>query len=201
MNLDKFKDNWKKDSEIDYHLPDQISQLKPSHPLNKIKSTMRIEFFVQLAAIIAIGFVPNWYSFHASLYPLFYIAYTTFVMIAAYYLFKFYRFYNKIQLYSGETKKTLAEVYLDLRLNMERYKAFSFLLLPFFVFWICLHIQNKLLFTNRTIEHLTDKKIIILFIMIITIISISMLAVVLWVNFYYGRYAKHVKSLIEELQN
>ena len=162
---------------------------------------MRIEFFVQLATIIAIGFVPNWYHFHVSLYPLFYIAYTTFVMIAVYYLFKFYRFYNKIQLYSATTKKTLTEVYLDLRLNMERYKAFCFLLLPFFIFWICLHVQNKLLFTNRTIEHLADKKIIILLIMIIVIIAISMLAVVLWVNFYYGRYAKQIKSLIEELQD
>ncbi|UUC44140.1 hypothetical protein [Flavobacterium cerinum] len=200
MSFDRFKKNWKKNDE-DYQLSHNIDKLKSSlHPLDKLKSNMRQEFYAQILALLFIAFVPYWCDFNRTNTVIFYVTYTAFAVVAVYYLATFLKFYTKIQKYSGTAKKTLLEIHTDLRLNMERYKAFGFLLAPFCICWLLLFINDKMQKNSLTIINLSEQKTILLFVIIIIAISIFMGAIVLWTNSYYGKYAKQIKSVLDELE-
>lgn len=199
MDFEKMKENWKHDTDKQVVLPEKISKLKSMHPLERLKRNMRIEFFVQFVAVIALAFVPRAYHFAPKTYFIYYITYATFFVVAAYYFYDFYRFYGKIQQYSDNTKNTLHQLYYQLLLNVERYKSFAFLLIPYFLSCTCILIYNKLLSKNRSIETISENQAIVLFTLIISVIILYMLAVKLWVENCYGKYAKEIKSILEEM--
>lgn len=199
MDLDKFKENWKKNDDGN-ELPYNITKLRSSmHPLDKLKSNMRQELYTQVLAFAFVAFVPCWADFSRTSIVIFYITYIVFFIIAAYYMATFFRFYSKLQKYSGTAKKTLSEIYVDLRLNVERYKAFGFLLAPFFIAWLLLYLNDKMQRRNQSLSNLSEQNIIVLFLIIIVAISATMTLVVFWTNLNYGKYAKQIKSILDEL--
>jgi len=203
MNFDDFKNDWKwkiePSQEID--IKNEIEKLRSSmHPLDKLKRNMRQEFFAQVIALVFLAFFPILGKFNHISQIIFYYSYIVFALIAIYYLATFFRFYNQIQQYSGTTKKTLAQIHTGLLLNMERYKAFGFVLLPFVVTWLLLYAYDVLLKENKTLAYLTDDKILLLFIIIMFSTILFMLSVVLWVKFYYGKYTRQIKSVLDELE-
>ncbi|WP_250252718.1 hypothetical protein [Chryseobacterium sp. Marseille-Q3244] len=199
MNFDQLKEQWNnEDSNV--HIPDAIEQLKESkHPIEKIQKSMKKEFPAQILAIILIGFFPLQFKFPSSQYIIYYISYTMMVVISSYYLFGFYKFYKQTELYTGNTKNSLWKIYHELRLNMERYQSFGFLLLPHFLITIGLFIYNTLEKKGKDLTELaTHTQIYLIIAVLIGTLSL-LVSIVLWTKYFYGAHAKQLENILNEI--
>lgn len=199
MNFDQLKEQWNnEDSHV--NIPNTIEQLKESkHPIEKIKKSMKKEFPLQILAIILIGFFPLQLGFPSSQYIIYYTSYAMMVVISSYYLFGFYTFYKQTELYTGNTKNSLWKIYHELRLNMERYQSFGFLLLPHFLVTMGLAIYNTMGKQGKSLSELTNahQQVLIITILIGTLGIVA--SIVLWTRYFYGRHAKKLENILNEM--
>lgn len=199
MNFDQLKEQWNKE-DSDVHIPDTIEQLKESkHPIEKIQKNMKREFPMQILAIILIAFFPLQFKFPSSQYIIYYVSYTMMVVISSYYLLGFYKFYKQTELYTGNTKHSLWKIYHELRLNMERYQSFGFLLLPHFLVTIGLVIYNTMQEQGKSLTELTasHQQGLIIAVLLGTLGVIT--SIVLWTKYIYGGSAKKLENILNEM--
>lgn len=199
MNFDELKEQWNKEGS-DVHIPDTIEQLKESkHPIEKIQRNMKREFPMQILAIILIALFPILFQFPSSQYIIYYVSYTVMVVISSYYLSGFYKFYRQTELYTGNTKNSLWKIYHELRLNMERYQSFGFLLLPHFLVTAGLIIYNAMEKQGKSLAELTSshQQGLIILVLIGTLAIIT--SIVLWTKYIYGRSAKQLENILNEM--
>ncbi|MCA6067368.1 hypothetical protein JI747_009290 [Chryseobacterium sp. RG1] len=200
MNFDQLKSEWDKEN-TDIHIPNTIDQLKESkHPIEKIQKNMKKEFIMQVIAVILIAFFPLQLKFPASQYIIYYTSYTMFVVISSYYLFGFYKFYKQTELYTGNTKNSLWKIYHELKLNMERYQSFGFLLLPHFLITIGLFIYNTLLKTGKSLSDLTNTQIFSLILVVLIGTLAVVTSIILWTKYLYGRDAKKLENILNDME-
>lgn len=105
---------------------------------------MRNEFWAQIIAIILLAGLPQMTDISSSYYITYYVAYSVLVVVSGYYLYGFYQFYKQINLFHSDTKGSLLRIYYELRLAMERYQSFGFLLLPFLLVWFGIYSTDLL---------------------------------------------------------
>ncbi|MBC7937640.1 MAG: hypothetical protein H7Y86_20005 [Rhizobacter sp.] len=198
MNFDEIKNSWDAEKATDVTIPSALNTLrKAKHPIDKLRTNMKNEFFMQIVAVLII---PFFLKVSADMRMLFISSYILFVAISAYYLYYFYRFYKDMHNYSMETKDGLQELYYQLRLNMERYKSFGFLLLPFiFIFLGFIEFGNvkngRLNLTILLNRHAW------LFTGLIAFIAVSYIFIIVaWVKSFYGKYALQIKGVLDELK-
>lgn len=199
MNFDQLKEQWNKE-DSDVHIPDTIKQLKESkHPIEKIQKNMKKEFPMQILAIILIAFFPLQFKFPHSQYIIYYVSYTMMVVISSYYLLGFYKFYKQTELYTGNTKNSLWKIYHELRLNMERYQSFGFLLLPHLLITIGLVIYNTMKEQGKSLPELSAsyQQGLIIAVLIGTLGFIT--SIVLWTKYIYGGSAKQLENILNEM--
>lgn len=199
MNFDELKEQWNKENS-DVHIPDSIKQLKESkHPIEKIQKNMKREFPMQILAIIIIGLFPLQFQFPSSQYIIYYVSYAVMVVISSYYLSGFYKFYRQTELYTGNTKNSLWKIYHELRLNMERYQSFGFLLLPHSLVTAGLIIYNAMEKQGKSLAELTSshQQGLIILVLIGTLAIIT--SIVLWTKYIYGRSAKQLENILNEM--
>lgn len=202
MNLDELKSAWNNDGTNDVSIPETIEQLKKAqHPLDKLKRNMKNEWIMQLIAIIALGFIPQLQGFVSSLYIFYYVAYSLLVIVSVYYLSRFKAFYTQITHYSSDTKDSLTEIYHEFRLNIERYHSFGFLLLPFALVWVGVYIQNDLMLKGKDLSSLSNDAQKLLIVAVIVIILLFVVAILGWTKYYYGKYLKQLKAVLDELKS
>lgn len=201
MNLDELKSSWNTENTGKVKIPQNINELgKAKHPLDKLKQNMRNEWYVQVVAVLMLGFLPQIQNLNPSLYPPYYVAYSFMVIVSIYYLEQFRRFYSKIIHYSADTKESLTEVYNEFRLNIERYHSFGFLLLPFGLASILISIYNLLLEKGKDFNSLPEKTKVILLASIVAILLLLIFSILGWTKYYYGKYLKQLKSTLDELK-
>ena len=200
MNFDELKKNWNniEESDLDIKIP---KHKHSKHPLEKLQRSMKQEGKLQLLSIILFGFVPQIMGIAKDFYMLYYIAYVILVIISCYYLNSFYRFYKQVNLFSEDTKGSLLRIYYELRLAMERYQSFGFLLLPFVFVWFGIYIQDRLLQKGKSITALTTDAQIYIGIGIALVTLLIIASIVVWVKKIYGRYAKELESIIDNLED
>lgn len=201
MNLDELKSAWNKEDTNDVRIPSQIKQLgKAKHPLDRLKRNMKNEWYLQIVAILCAFFLPQLLHLHPSLHIIYYSSYALLVVISAYYLNLFRLFYNKINHYTADTKDSLLEIYYELKLNIERYHAFGFLLLPIALVAIALYVNTIMLqkSENLTIASHSD---IISFIILTLVVSFTfILSILAWTKYIYGPYVNQLKKILDELK-
>jgi hypothetical protein len=199
MNFDQLKEQWnKEDSNV--HIPDTIKQLKESkHPIERIQRNMKREFPMQILAIILMAFFPLQFQFPSSQYSIYFVSYTVMIVISSYYLLGFYKFYKQTELYTGNTKNSLWKIYHELRLNMERYQSFGFLLLPHLLITIGLVIYNTMKEQGKSLPELSasHQQGLILAVLIGTLGFIT--SIVLWTKYIYGGSAKQLENILNEM--
>lgn len=199
MNFDELKEQWNKENS-DVHIPDSIKQLKESkHPIEKIQKNMKREFPMQILAIIIIGLFPLQFQFPSSEYIIYYVSYTVMIVISSYYLSGFYKFYRQTELYTGNTKNSLWKIYHELRLNMERYQSFGFLLLPHFLVTAGLIIYNAMEKQGKSLAELTSSHQQGLIILVLIGTLAIIISIVLWTKYIYGRSAKKLENILNEM--
>lgn len=198
MNLDDIKSSWNKETAENIQLPKSVSALgKAKHPVDKLKRNMRFELALQLATLIILPFYLR-SRFSNNMQELLMGVYAVFVLICIYYLYNFYLFYKKNVAYSIASKDSLYDLYYGLRLNMERYKSLGFLLIPFVMIMVGLgSIENPENASMGGVELLANLKNFLITMVLVTAIYIGV--VIFWVDVLYGKYARQLKDVLEEL--
>ncbi|TRX33526.1 hypothetical protein FNW52_15645 [Flavobacterium sp. ZT3R18] len=200
MDFNDIQSAWKNEKTENVILPSHLDKINSANmPLEKIKKNLRNEFFYQILSIILIGFVPFFYSFPANAIPPFYLLFSIFVAVCIYYLVKLYVFYRRLGKTTLSTKDSLYETYFDIRLNMELYKTFGFALIPFVILFLIgfMYYVTPDFFTKG----LNSTPFLVTTFSIVTF-SILFMGVALewWVHYFYGKYAKEIRKVLDELK-
>ncbi|MBV7531825.1 hypothetical protein [Chitinophaga sp. sic0106] len=206
MAFDDLQSLWNSDKSDDsIAIPANLEKLKSaSLPVDNVRKQLKKEFFVQLVAMIVIGFVPSMLTFNAYLVFPFYLMYFIFLLIGGYFFAKLYLFYKNISNTALTSKDNLFAVYYDIKLSIELYKAFTYCLLPFMVVFMGMIIANdKNISPNAMLNHsATITRTQVLTILGLLLLTILLLATMteLYVNAIYGKSAKQIKKLLEEFK-
>lgn len=204
MNFDDIKSAWGKDSNSNIEIPNRIEELKRAElPLDKIKRNMRYEFVVQALAVLLIAFVPQIYHLKPVLLLPFNAIYILLVVTSVYFFARFYAFYKRIDATSLTTKDALYEVNYDIKLNMELYKMFSYMLLPFLLMMLSLLLINVKYdrFVGFLQSGVTHTSFYLYFgLSVATIYTLLHFSTVYWLKTSYSKYAKEIENILKELK-
>lgn len=200
MDFKDIQSAWENEKTESVSLPTHLDKIKSANtPLEIIKNNLKKEFLYQIISIVIIGFVPFIFEVPANTVMPFYLLFSIFVAVCIYYLVKLYIFYRRLGRTTLSTKDSLYETYFDIRLNMELYKTFGFALIPFVILFLLgfIYYQIPDFFAkglNSTPFLVTTFSIVIFSILFMG------LALEWWVHFFYGKYAKEIRKVLDELR-
>lgn len=205
MNFDELKEQWKQDSDDDILVPENLEQLKAAQtPIDTVRKKMKNEFFLQSVLLIASAFIPLIFSFSSILSIVFFFCYGLIIAFTSYYFYKFFVFYKKSYDLSYDTRKNLLWFYYELKLNIELYKALNYIL--FFIgfimgvlFFITLKASGSEI-EIPVIDVIVEKFRVLYFVglfIISLVFSFGMAELI--PRFYYGKYLKQIKTILDDL--
>ena len=199
MDFNDIQSAWNNENTKNVVVPTQLEKVQQANtPLDKIKKNLKNEFIYQIVSIVVVGFAPYLNGFPEQAITPFYLLFSLFVAVSAYYLIKLFVFYKRLNKTALNTKDNLYETYFDIRLNMELYKTFGFALTPFMILFLVGVLYFKLpnaatLFTDSTNS-------IVLFVSVLFSMLFMGVASEWWVHFFYGKYAKEIRTVLDELK-
>ena len=202
MDFNDIQNAWNKEETNNVVLPSNLEKIKEANtPLDKIRKNLKKEFIYQVFSIIFMGFIPLFYDFPSKMTTLYYLLFSLFVAVCIYYLAKFYFFYKRLSSITLKTKDSLYETYFDIRLNMELYKTFGFALTPFLILYLIGFLYLK--FSNAPSflsNDFTNFQLGALFSIVVFTMLFMGIALEWWVHKFYGKFAKEIKKVIDELK-
>ncbi|MFH6993065.1 hypothetical protein [Flavobacterium sp. FlaQc-48] len=202
MDFNDIQNAWNNEKTENVVLPDNLEKIQSANtPLDKIRKNLKCEFIIQTVCIIIFGFIPFIYDFEPKIAKTYYLFFSIFVAVCIYYFVKLYLFYKRISNITLKTKDSLYETYFDVRLNMELYKTFGFAVTPFVILFLIGFFYTK--FTkNDTVQiiDISDSQLISFFLIIIFSILFMGIFLEWWVQYFYGKYAKEIRKVIDELK-
>lgn len=202
MDFNDIQNAWNKEETNNVVLPSNLEKIKEANtPLDKIRKNLKKEFIYQIFSIVFMGFIPLFYDFPSKMTTLYYLLFSLFVAVCIYYLAKFYFFYKRLSSITLKTKDSLYETYFDIRLNMELYKTFGFALTPFLILYLIGFLYLK--FSNAPSflsNDFTNFQLGALFSIVVFTMLFMGIALEWWVKKFYGKYAKEIKKVIDELK-
>ena len=199
MDFNDIQSAWNSENTKNVVVPTQLEKVqKGNTPLDKIKKNLKNELIYQIVAIVVIGLAPFLYGFPEQAITPFYLLFSLFVAVCAYYLTKLFVFYKRLNKTALNTKDNLYETYFDIRLNMELYKTFTFALTPF----VILFLVGVLYFTlpNGATFFTDSTNSITLFLSVLFSMLFIGLGLEWWVHSFYGKYAKEIRTVLDELK-
>ena len=199
MDFNDIQSAWNNENTKNVVVPTQLEKVQQANtPLDKIKKNLKNELIYQIVAIVVIGLAPFLYGFPEQAITPFYLLFSLFVAVCAYYLTKLFVFYKRLNKTALNTKDNLYETYFDIRLNMELYKTFTFALTPF----VILFLVGVLYFTlpNGATFFTDSTNSITLFLSVLFSMLFMGIALEWWVHFFYGKYAKEIRTVLDELK-
>jgi hypothetical protein len=201
-NFDEFQQAWKKENTEESEINLQLSTLNNANqPLENIRKNMKLELYLQLAAIGIIGVAPMHYGISGALMVAYYTVYALMIAVSGHYFYRFYLFFKKMHNYHASTRDSLFELYYEIRLHLEMYKSSSYLIFPFALvigamIWYRKNFQGE---PNKAIFiHETDWMILPVLAIAITLFIIA--ATNWWVNHFYGKHAERIRKIINDLK-
>ena len=202
MDFNDIQNAWNNEKTENVNLPNNLEKIQSANtPLDQIKKNLKKEFIYQIISIIFIGLTPLIYHFPQKGIILFYLLFSFFVAICIYYLAKLYFFYKRLGTITLKTKDSLYETYFDIRLNMELYKTFGFALTPFLIlFLIGLFYYEFSKIPGFLASELTNYQLAGLFSVVVFSMLFMGIALEWWVHKFYGKYAKEIRKVIDELK-
>lgn len=199
MNFDQLKNEWSNEEAKSPVVSEKTLKIKEANtPIDKIRKKMKSEFFVQIFALIAIAFMPRLFHLSTETKLIFVAFYALAVGFTAYYFLKFYVFYKNAYNLAIDTRKNLLWFYYEMKLNIELYKALTYMLglISLAGFMACI-----LFYKGDAIS--LDQKNLTFMIVLISFSSIFIigLATEVWAKHYYGKDLKSIKSVIDQLDD
>ena len=199
MDFNDIQSAWNNENTKNVVVPTQLEKVQQANtPLDKIRKNLKNEFIYQIVSIVVVGFAPYLNGFPEQAITPFYLLFSLFVAVSAYYLIKLFIFYKRLNKTTLSTKDNLYETYFDIRLNMELYKTFGFALTPFMI----LFLVGVLYFTlpNGATFFTDSTNSITLFLSVLFSMLFMGVALEWWVHYYYGKYAKEIRTVLDELK-
>lgn len=202
MDFNDIQNAWNNEKTENVVLPDNLEKIQSANtPLDKIKKNLKNELIYQIISIVFIGFLPFIYHFETKMMVPFYLLFSIFTAVSIYYLIKLYLFYKRLNTITLKTKDSLYETYFDVRLNMELYKTFGFALTPFMILFLIGYLYTEFEKSpDFQVTNFTNPQLIGLFAIVAFCILSMGLALEWWVHYFYGKYAKEIKKVIDELK-
>lgn len=200
MDFNDIQSAWKNEKTENVVLPTHLDKINSANmPLEKIKKNLKNEFIYQIISIFFIAFVPFIYNLPTNAFAPFYLLFSIFVAVCIYYLVKLYVFYRRLGKTTLNTKDSLYETYFEIRLNMELYKTFGFALIPFVILFLLgfMYYETPEFFAKG----LNSTPFLIATFSIVTFSILFMgLALEWWVHYFYGKFAKEMRKVIDQLK-
>lgn len=202
MDFNDIQNAWNNEKSDSIILPDNLEKIRSANtPLDRIRKNLKCELILQVVLVFLIGFVPYICSFEQKFIVPFYLLYSMAVAVTIYYLAKLYLFYKRLNTVALSTKDSLYETYFDIRLNMELYKTFGFALTPFMILYLVVFVYFK---SSKEADFVmfefSNAEIISVFSVVVFAILSMGLGLEWWVHFFYGKYAKEIKKVINQLK-
>ncbi len=199
MNFDQLKDDWNNSPTKGPEVSAKVFSLKEAQsPIDKLRKKMKSEFYTQLLALLVIAFTPRIFNFSVEMKPIFIAFYALACGFTSYYFFKFYTFYKSSANLSLDTRKNLLWFYYEMKLNIELYKALTYMLgligLAGFIAYI---------FINKGGEIGAKAQNLTFIIVLVCFLSIFLLGVAteFWAKYYYGKDLQKIKTIIAQLDD
>ncbi|GLB48189.1 hypothetical protein [Neptunitalea lumnitzerae] len=202
MDFKDIQSAWDKDDTKNVELPKNLDKIQSANtPLDKIKRNLKKELWFQVLSILVLGFIPVIYRYENTLTNVFYLMYSLFTGISIYYLTKLHIFLKRLNSVTLNTRDNLYDTYYDVRLNMELYKTFGFALTPFLILFLLGHFyKNVFGLTVLDLHQLSQLHITIMFIVVASTIILMGVILEWWVHAFYGKYAKEIRAIIDDLK-
>ena len=200
MDFNDLQSAWKNENTENVKLPTHLEKINSAHmPLESIKKNLKNEFVYQIVSIVFLAFIPLILNFPPQGFAIFYLMFSLFVGVCVYYLWKLYQFYKRLGKTTLNTKDSLYETYYEIRLNMELYKTFGFALIPFLILFLfgMLYYEIPEFFNNGLNN--TSFLVATFSIVVFCILYIGF-ALEWWVHHFYGKYAKEMRKVIDQLK-
>ncbi|MBZ4035599.1 hypothetical protein K6T82_12535 [Flavobacterium sp. 17A] len=203
MDFNDIQNAWNNEKTENVVLPNNLEKINSANtPLGKIKRNLRNDLITQTIAVVVVGVTPYLYGFSQKWIAPFYLLFSIFFAICVYYLTKLYFFYKRLNNITLKTKDSLYETYFDVRLNMELYKTFGFALTPFLVLFLLGFLYEK--FSMKPgrfqITDFSNGQLISVFVTVVFAILFMGFSLEWSVKCFYGKYAKEIKKVIDELK-
>ncbi|KAF2335528.1 hypothetical protein [Flavobacterium daemonense] len=202
MDFNDIQNAWNNEKTENVVVPDNLEKINSANtPLDKIKKNLKNELIMQSVAVVLIGVTPYLYRFPEKWIVPFYLMFSIFVAVCVYYLVKLYIFYKRLNKITLKTKDSLYETYFDVRLNMELYKTFGFALTPFMVLFLIGFLYNEFLKKpGFDVTNFSNTELISVFAIVVFCILFMGISLEWWVHKFYGKYAKEIKNVIDQLK-
>lgn len=203
MDFNDIQNAWNNEKTENVVLPDNLEKIESANtPLGKIKRNLRNDLIAQTIAVVLIGASPYMHGFSEKWIAPFYLLFSIFFAVSVYYLVKLYLFYKRLNNITLKTRDSLYETYFDIRLNMELYKTFGFALTPFLVLFLLGVLYDK--FSMKPggfhVEDISNGQLTSVFVIVVFCVLFMGLSLEWTVKCFYGKYAKEIKKVIDELK-
>lgn len=205
MNFDDIKSAWNNDNGGDkVVVPSSVDQLKTLQlPVEKLRKTMQFEFFVQLLTLLLVAFLPRIFPLTPVMVIPFYAIYLVVIAISVKYYYRFRTFYKSLVTNTLSSKDNLYVLYYEAKLNIEMYKAYTYILLPFsLIIGVMYIVSNRSSEIAIVLAKAVDHKGIALalaaaFIFLVFVVTAVMEAVI---QEMYGRYLVQIGKVLEQFK-
>jgi uncharacterized membrane protein len=202
MNFNEIQDAWDntKGQDEDLNLLN-LSLKNANQPIDSIRKNMKNELYYQLAAIIMIALFPIYFKTSGNALILFYTIFALLLVISFYYFYRFYLLFRSMHNYTANLRENLQELYFEIRLHLEMYKSFSFLLLPFVFFLMGIIVFAKKGTEAQPVPRMEDGADWLFYPIIGVVMTIIVIGLTnWWVTYFYGKYADRIKKTLDELK-
>ncbi|MHC0439390.1 hypothetical protein [Flavobacterium sp. 3-210] len=202
MDFNDIQNAWNSEKTENVVVPDNLEKINSANtPLDIIRKNLKNELIMQSVSVVLIGLTPYLFAFPAKWIVPFFLLFSIFLAVCVYYLVKLYIFYKRLNKITLKTKDSLYETYFDVRLNMELYKTFGFALTPFMVLFLIGFLYNE--FSKKPgfeLTNFTNTQLISVFAVVVFCILFMGISLEWWVHKFYGKHAKEIKNVIDQLK-
>lgn len=204
MNFDELKQQWADEPVQDIHLPLRLDTMqKAQSPIDKVRKNMRNEFFMQILSIAIVGTVPFLGLLSPQVTMLFLVFYTLMLAFTGFYFTKFFMFYRRSYHMEYNSRDNLLWFYYELKLNLELYKALTYILVVLglsFGFLIGYLAGNSSNFAIPALDAIAQKTGSVWLILNAVVTIFLAFALAEFASSYmYGKHLKHIKKILDEL--
>lgn len=198
MNFEELKNEWEADGASETNISADMLKIREAHsPIDIIRRKMKHEFTYQIISLVLMAAIPYFFGFSANIKMVYLVFYAVTCGFIAYYFFKFYRFYKNSYDMSMDSRKSILWFFYEMKLNIELYKALTYIIVFVWVGFLAVYLLfEKMGAINKILTKLSPAYILLN--CFITILIIGVITE-LWAWYYYGKYLKRVKKIVDEL--
>lgn len=202
MNFDELQKQWNTQPEQDVKLTDDLHKLKEANlPIDKVRKTMKKDFFFQLSSIPLLLTFPYFSSIPSEKEPILWwiiLCICVTILIPMMYLFRFYKKSYKME-YSS--LKNINWFYYNYKFSIDLFKIYSYIILTLMVMFL-----GVLFLGNVEPEKLAQIQTsstfyITIVILLAVYVGVCFLFLTLWINLLYKKPLMQLKEILDELES